>query len=506
MTRADKVLAFDSDGNPIVSETTLAGLESQASTAAASATAAAVSATTAADAATTAAVSETNASNAANNAATSAAAAQAAAGSMLWQDVVFKTQSDSPIAVAAGDAGVMFSIDASSGPVTIDLPAIASLTLPFNIGVKKTDGSGNAVVLNRAGTDTIDGASSKSIATSDAGAVIIADDSPAPDDWTTAEFGASAGNMTVDTFTDGADFTAGTTSQLTLSVDPGTAENIAVTFDGVTQHHTTFTVAGTTVNFTSAIPLGTLAVEIRIGTTLSIGAPSDGSVTGAKIALGSDSKGDFIVHDGATYVRLPVGSNDQIIMADAAAGAGVAWKTLAEILPAGSPIELESQTASSSLFLDFAAFDNASYRSYRLYVEALVPSADNQTLLIRTSTDGGATFDGGSSDYAYNLINESSSSLNRASATGAAAVELSWSGIKAGSQGIAGWIEILDPGSTRYTRILSRMHLDDEASNVMAMTSSGGARVALSDVNAVRLLFSSGNIASGSATLYGIKK
>lgn len=37
------------------------------------------------------------------------------------------------------------------------------------------------------------------------------------------------------------------------------------------------------------------------------------------------TKGDLLVHNGSTYVRLPVGSNDQVLTADSAQAAGVKW-------------------------------------------------------------------------------------------------------------------------------------------------------------------------------------
>ena len=41
--------------------------------------------------------------------------------------------------------------------------------------------------------------------------------------------------------------------------------------------------------------------------------PSDNTVTGAKIALGSDAAGDVIYYDGTNYVRLAKGSNGEVL-------------------------------------------------------------------------------------------------------------------------------------------------------------------------------------------------
>lgn len=52
-------------------------------------------------------------------------------------------------------------VDASSGPQTVTLPAASESSA--RISVKKTDSSGNAVTVVPSGSDTIDGATSKSL-------------------------------------------------------------------------------------------------------------------------------------------------------------------------------------------------------------------------------------------------------------------------------------------------------------------------------------------------------
>ena len=95
---------------------------------------------------------------------------------------------------------------------------------------------------------------------------------------------AAYGGVAVDSFVDVTDYTSGTTTQLTLANDPGSKQNIAVTFDGITQHHATYSISGTTITFTSAIPIGTDNVEVRYNDSLVISVPADGSVTNAKMS------------------------------------------------------------------------------------------------------------------------------------------------------------------------------------------------------------------------------
>ena len=74
----------------------------------------------------------------------------------------------------------------------------------------------------------------------------------------------------IDNFAAGADFTAGSSTQLTLSSSPATENAILVSMDGVTQHHNTFSLSSTTLTFSEAIPTGVSNIEVQyyIKTTL----------------------------------------------------------------------------------------------------------------------------------------------------------------------------------------------------------------------------------------------
>lgn len=126
-----------------------------------------------------------------NNAAASANAAAAAADSVIWNDVVFLNSADSPFNIEDEDAGRMFAVDASGGPVQINLPSIATLSLagPWSVAIKKTDSSLNAVTVTRDGTDTIEGDVSRAHEGQNTGGVYIPDTDPNPDQWSTFSIG-----------------------------------------------------------------------------------------------------------------------------------------------------------------------------------------------------------------------------------------------------------------------------------------------------------------------------
>ena len=156
---------------------------------------------------------------------------------------------------------------------------------------------------------------------------------------TWAAFGAVAVNFKVDSFETSTDYTAGTTTTLVITTDAGSEENIRVSFDGVVQHHSTYTyTSGTrTITFDAAIPIGTAEVECQYGSSVGIGTPSDGTVSEAKIAdnavtlakMASGTDGNIISFDSSgNPVAIATGTDGQVLTS-AGAGAQPAFEDVA---------------------------------------------------------------------------------------------------------------------------------------------------------------------------------
>jgi hypothetical protein len=121
-------------------------------------------------------------------AAASAASAAATLASAFYRDVVYITSASSPVTVAQAQNGYLYVADTSGGAITFNLPSIAGVTMPFNVAVLiKT--AGNTLTVNRNGSDTIMGATSKAMAIANVGAHFIADTGAAPDDWSAMDIG-----------------------------------------------------------------------------------------------------------------------------------------------------------------------------------------------------------------------------------------------------------------------------------------------------------------------------
>jgi hypothetical protein len=95
------------------------------------------------------------------------------------------------------------------------------------------------------------------------------------------------GNITDKRYVAGTDFTPGTTTQLTLPVAPGAVSNMWVFFDAAFQADDQFSVSGATLTFNTPIPVGVQEVNVKIGTTVAIGTPGNGTVGDSQLAWGS---------------------------------------------------------------------------------------------------------------------------------------------------------------------------------------------------------------------------
>lgn len=173
---------------------------------------------------------------------------------------------------------------------------------------------------------------------------------------------------------------------------------------------------------------------------------------------------------------------------------------------------LASQNFSNNATANFSsAFDNATYDAYKFILLNVVPSLDNVSLFFRVSTDGGSTYDDGLSDYQFagsGVDHLSASSVSGGSTT-AIPINVSavnWTvGSAAGEYGLSG--EVILYGAhltTKETHITANVSYESMAgTHVVAVT--GGRRLSAADVDAVRFLFSGGNLESGTITMYGLK-
>ncbi len=242
----------------------------------------------------------------------------------------------------------------------------------------------------------------------------------------------------------------------------------------------------------------TSAVASQIATALSGYATqawvtSQGYITNVITALG--------------YTPENVANKQNSLAAD---GTGAKYPTVDAVnagLTANSYLILVSEaTASNSAVIDFTL--PTGYDYFELFIEHLIPQTNATSLFLRVSTNGGATFLAGATDY----------EVQRNTLTGIGGTTY------VPSFGLAAQIApigaLIGNTSGSYFRCSFRIfHPSDSTQNKnitgeMSMQRFDGqpalsnlsARVLnTSAVNAIRLLMNSGNIASGTFKLYGYK-
>ena len=152
------------------------------------------------------------------------------------------------------------------------------------------------------------------------------------------------------------------------------------------------------------------------------------------------------------------------------------------------------------------------YWSYILILDDLLTSSDGDVGYMRTSMDGGVNFDVGSADYAW-VVDSGDASMVRGADLADTEIELTQVNDKCGNvagEGFTGIIDIYNGGSSNSS-FMGRTYLkhrDETAEPVGSMpfaTTCYFMRIGLGRVTHVQFLFATGNVASGTVKVYGLR-
>lgn len=170
----------------------------------------------------------------------------------------------------------------------------------------------------------------------------------------------------------------------------------------------------------------------------------------------------------------------------------------------GQRILIEVQTASSSAQLDFTKFDSTRFTSYAFELEDIRPASSNTSLLLRVSTDGGSSFVS-SASYTDGREGSTSSTPFGVNDDGTATSFPILGGTAIGSgaagRGFSGTVQTHPTSAVCAITWLGHCINDIPTSIFVA----GGGVISSASVNAVRFLQGTGNIASGTIRMYGLK-
>lgn len=174
----------------------------------------------------------------------------------------------------------------------------------------------------------------------------------------------------------------------------------------------------------------------------------------------------------------------------------------------GGLVLLATATAASSASIDFTSLIDSTYDDYLFEFTNLIPATDDVGLRIRASV--ASSFLSGASDYGWRFLSSSSTSND----TGDSEIETTLTGATSGVSnvssegGVSGWFKLRNPASTTQQKAIDGITSLTQASGNGARNYGvfSGMVLTTNAVDGIQLFFSSGNVASGTVKMYGVKK
>lgn len=194
---------------------------------------------------------------------------------------------------------------------------------------------------------------------------------------------------------------------------------------------------------------------------------------------------------------------------------GVGWKQITPAFPLFDPaglVRLAYGSVNNVATLDFVLTSyTTKYRGFIWKFAGMIPVTDGVFWSLRVSTDGGASYDSGASTYHWQVIYAGEtgtlSGVGVAADTSIGLTSNAASNMvgNATNEGLSGSVETWKPtNAALWSRFTSQVaFMDSNATSRIQACTGSGARNAAQDTDAVRFLFSSGNIASGDYAMYG---
>ncbi len=176
---------------------------------------------------------------------------------------------------------------------------------------------------------------------------------------------------------------------------------------------------------------------------------------------------------------------------------------------AGPGLELIQHTVlAGDTAADFTAFDATKYSSYEFILSNVEPSTDGAFLRVRTSSDAGASFDAGGTNYGYKgLDHRTGSSADDHDAATAEFIEITKGvgNVNSRETGVCASLYLFDPAAATDT--MMKVHgAYTNTANALTETTTVGKRRSNGAVDGLRFYFSAGNLATGSISMYGKRK
>jgi hypothetical protein len=235
------------------------------------------------------------------------------------------------------------------------------------------------------------------------------------------------------------------------------------------------------------------------------GAPTD--LTGAQVRtiLGSASDTTTGVVELATSAEVVTGTDTARAVTPAGVAAVAGWRLLA------------SKTASSSATIDFTAsdfdFSAGTYDEYMVEFSQVKPATDDVYLFLRIGTGAGPTYQVAGYQWASRAQGISSGvdhgSTTDSQTTAIVMTRMTTATTMVGNdtgEHVSGTVEFANPEATDQPIFSFRTRYLSAATGALWGVTGAGRYASNGAITAIRFVFLSGNIASGTFRLYGLKK
>lgn len=171
---------------------------------------------------------------------------------------------------------------------------------------------------------------------------------------------------------------------------------------------------------------------------------------------------------------------------------------------------LSSQLASASATLDFAIPQTDIYDAFEIHISTLKPATDDAVLYLRVGTGAGPTYQTTGYRWSASLVDQAGQSLLGGLADGMIRLTGPGAGTGAGvgnaaGENLSGTIKFNNPEVSNLTGFLTDIEYSEAVSSQARYTGCGRYDSS-AIVTGIRFLFSSGNIAAGRISLYGLRK
>lgn len=213
-----------------------------------------------------------------------------------------------------------------------------------------------------------------------------------------------------------------------------------------------------------------------------------------------DGTTGITVPAGASQAQAETGTDNTVLMTPLRTAQAIS------ALSTSPALEFISSAAINNVAtVDFTGFDSSKYSDYVFSLNNVIPVTDSVDLLLRFSTDGGASFSG---TYFYCTIYGSPGTAVSAVGSSAGAAQiLAFTGVGSDTNefGVSGEVRVFGPDLTAFTAFTGLIHAWG-ANSKPFISPFAGQNSTTTAVDAVRFYFSSGNLESGRITMYGVRK